>query len=1323
MANSINTKFRASYGLDAANEKVINVATADRTVLTDGVNVDYFIKENTIQKYDPTRSYLKDFSVLYNNRLWTAKQNIPSPAGPFNVGYWQPLREDPKWISINEGTRTLQSGDYVTVNTQEGKAVTLNLPTTPDDGDTITVKDVGGRPGFVDVLIKAPVQSILDRGVQVQQVLLTIPFAELVFVYNNSLWNLFTNIQADLGKTINATNVGETDVQAGESIIRNYNAAKEIVVRFPKNANNGDMIHFVGMDATSPALYHLIAHTYDDTTSIGTVGTTVYETRHAVNGYFVYDAANKLWTLFDSDTRTRLRVISSDTTLYPNDAVAVTGKALHNTTASTINLTLPTNIGIGDTVEINLMYLRLKQTVNIKPAAGDTILTDARYLQYPRSSEYPSSKDPWDTVPSLTYNGTSSYLPVLTLSYYEEGAGATLKKYWIVRDNNILTERVDAKDNTTRKRLGVIALADATTSLVESTATMTTDHTETAITPELLAKRRATVGQTGIARLASQAELTNQVSDSTNWLADVIVTPRTLDGKQATETMRGLAEIADDGESKGMGVNADDKRIITAKKLDARRATTTQSGIVLTVANGGVAPVTGPTVTRDTAGTLIYNFNDKANVVTPSTLREYISTEWALGAVYLATDAEVRGGTAAADAKHPIVVTPSALEKKVATDGLIGFTQVAKQDEVNAGTDYFKYVTPKTLNDRKSTESLTGIAKLATQLEFNAGTAGLISGPDKIKAYLSTPTRTAVTAASGLTQSGNLWTTTTFNIVAPTTTQRGTARLATQNEVDSGTDNTTIVTPLTLHSKKATNASEGIIQVATNAEVVAGVLGNKAVVPSTLKNAIQVDTTWQATVSTRGTVKTTENATTWQGNDTIGNTGVSLDVFSKDGLAISPYEFNKTLRNYLPLKATAVNSGLLNNLTSDQFIRRDINQTVNGALTLTQPTTATFITASNDVSVYATVSADKFNVRKTGSPVDTSPTKNAGINLYGAPQVATGRPTYGIHFSNTTGTDPNGIHGYGAGVWGTYFSQSIAFASEQRGWYFQQIFGNSVKNVGSVTTQGDVWFDGTINTDKTFRIKDNIIAEKDSGGNLIFGTPDQQLYLRTRNASDVRIQEVVGAPHYTFITTKNFITEGNKTYVRKDGDDVTGRLNVSQPITFTLPETSITAPHGTAPNATNFGSWVCNVTNATLIAGLPGYLVGILDTNNETGQPTGYYKEYQEFKGHGTLSQFGSSAANGAGTYQIWAPRPTVTTANHMASTYYLRHWNPVANKWDGWSRLYTSSNPPLHSEIGAISNNDTTFDSLKIRTWFQIDHVKMWADPVSKSVKFEWVD
>ena len=89
----------------------------------------------------------------------------------------------------------------------------------------------------------------------------------------------------------------------------------------------------------------------------------------------------------------------------------------------------------------------------------------------------------------------------------------------------------------------------------------------------------------------------------------------------------------------------------------------------------------------------------------------------------------------------------------------------------------------------------------------------------------------------------------------------------------------------------------------------------------------------------------------------------------------------------------------------------------------------------------------------------------------------------------------------------------------------------------------------------------------------------------------------------------------------------------------------------------------------------------------------------------------------------MWAPRPTVTTDNHQAQTFWMRSWNTVKNQFDGWGRVYTTNNPPTANEIGAMSDNGSVFSSIRIRDYIQIGNVKLYADPISRSVKAEWID
>lgn len=84
----------------------------------------------------------------------------------------------------------------------------------------------------------------------------------------------------------------------------------------------------------------------------------------------------------------------------------------------------------------------------------------------------------------------------------------------------------------------------------------------------------------------------------------------------------------------------------------------------------------------------------------------------------------------------------------------------------------------------------------------------------------------------------------TFNYVTPetlagrtaTTTRAGVVELATQTETNTGTDQTRAVTPDTLDGRTATETRTGIVELATISEVQAGADTEKAITPFTLNN-------------------------------------------------------------------------------------------------------------------------------------------------------------------------------------------------------------------------------------------------------------------------------------------------------------------------------------------------------------------------------------------------------------------------------------------------------------------------------------------------------
>ena len=71
------------------------------TELTDGVNIQYFIDNNTVQEYDHIRGYDEHFIISYKRKLYSAARKITKPAGNFALQDWNEIRVDTLWQSFN----------------------------------------------------------------------------------------------------------------------------------------------------------------------------------------------------------------------------------------------------------------------------------------------------------------------------------------------------------------------------------------------------------------------------------------------------------------------------------------------------------------------------------------------------------------------------------------------------------------------------------------------------------------------------------------------------------------------------------------------------------------------------------------------------------------------------------------------------------------------------------------------------------------------------------------------------------------------------------------------------------------------------------------------------------------------------------------------------------------------------------------------------------------------------------------------------------------------------------------------------------------------
>ncbi|MGX4726167.1 gp53-like domain-containing protein [Pseudomonas corrugata] len=196
----------------------------------------------------------------------------------------------------------------------------------------------------------------------------------------------------------------------------------------------------------------------------------------------------------------------------------------------------------------------------------------------------------------------------------------------------------------------------------------------------------------------------------------------------------------------------------------------------------------GLTPDEDNNAQLLAAVNSKIAAAIPSAPPDASTT--VKGLVELATDAETQAGVDALRA-----VTPAALTARTASETRAGIIELATAAETQSGIDAVRAVTPATLASRTATDTRAGIVELATDAETQAGvdTARAIT-PASLASRTATESRlgivqlaTSAEAVAGADSSKAISVLRVWQAI--------TSRFATQGQVDTGTDDSTMVTP------------------------------------------------------------------------------------------------------------------------------------------------------------------------------------------------------------------------------------------------------------------------------------------------------------------------------------------------------------------------------------------------------------------------------------------------------------------------------------------------------------------------------------------------
>ncbi|AUE22854.1 long tail fiber proximal subunit [Aeromonas phage Ah1] len=947
---------RATAGLDAAGKRAINFGYPDKSFGGDGVNVDFFIYENTIQPHSPSRTYPKDFAVVYNDRIYISQVAITAPEA-FNLNKWKATRVDPSWRVVTS-TANLQGnvrqGEYILSQVVGANSVyTMPFDAAngiPAAGDTVVVKDNGFATHDYEIVVNGNGKNI--NGHPTYRI--TLAGSTTVFIYNGTEWVAQVWSPGEHNRTYVSSSSyipGENWFRAkvGDHLVRETQYGGGIRIRLPRYANHGDTIVTYDLDGLNPVtkteLFVYPNSGHKILTGVGATPVDSVKSDTTGFGYFIFDARTNQWRIFESDRAVRWNRIESNYTAILGEKLAV--HAAKST--DTITVTFPQDASNGDSFIIDTSYMVQGSKIVLKipdAQANDYIVPDDNALSTPYVTKYR------DIVKDLTkFTTKSESLTIDGRSHqweftYFRNALNTGLDVWVLITNSPVPFRVDRND-TSFVGLAAIANQEEVNKNKEQITAGQNRDCEAFVTPETLANKIATMTMRGIARIATDAESKATSGNNEAWNG-VIMTPEKVNNRLATETMRGVLTVATQAQANAMSGTGEmwAQTAITPKVLDGRKATETQTGITYQVIQAGAKQAE-----RGTKGVGVHDFDEHYRYVTPKTLFEKVATDTSQGMGFTATQAEANAGTDN-HANGPLFVTAKTLHGRQATTELTGLSRAVTDAEMSSNTPPTGdniHVTPDAIVKRTANETRWGLAETATQAEVDAGVLHdrYFITPLTNKVWLD-GTRLTVEDSSGLTTEGTIWKGQKFDIKLATETQRGSLRVATQAESNTMINpiDDTVITPKKLNARVATETLTGIIEIATKAEADTGTDATRAMTPIRVIDSIRTSVNHRMTDSRYGVgmmcvlANDASANTVWQGDDIKGSTR-PIGSYANDNIVVSPRALNTALSHYLPILGVAESSRSMDTadgtrVEADDWIRRTVAQTITGAMKFTE---------------------------------------------------------------------------------------------------------------------------------------------------------------------------------------------------------------------------------------------------------------------------------------------------------------------------------------------------------------------------------------------------